>query len=105
MCSLGSLNVWSGGTMCSLGSLNVWSGGTMCSLGSLNVSSGGTMCSRSASVETGLIYRSHIQILILTRQVKITPKKLCLYKLNKTTNTIILLYCKCSILFLSQLQI
>ena len=49
------------------------------------------MCSHSASVETGLIYRSHIQILILTQRVKITHKKLCLYKLNKTTNTIILL--------------
>ena len=47
------------------------------------------MCSHSASVETGLIYRSHIQI--LTQQVKITHMKLCLYKLNKKTNTTILL--------------
>ena len=43
------------------------------------------MCSHSASVETLLIYHSHIQILILTQRVKITQK------LNKTTNTIILL--------------
>ena len=57
------------------------------------------MCSRSASVETGLIYRSHIQILI--QQVKITHKKLCLNKLNKTINTIILLSCKCSIYIVS----
>ena len=35
-----------------------------------------TMCSHSASVETGLIYCSHIQILILTQRVKITHKKL-----------------------------
>ena len=49
------------------------------------------MGSHGASVETGLIYRSHIQILILTQRVKITHKKLCLCKLNKTTNTIILL--------------
>ena len=41
------------------------------------------MCSHSASVETGLIYHSHIQILILTQQVKITHQKLCLYKINK----------------------
>ena len=49
------------------------------------------MCGHSASVETGLIYHSHIQMLIFTQPVKITHKKLCLYKLNKTTNTIILL--------------
>ena len=35
-----------------------------CSLGSLNVQSGGTMCRHSASVETGMIYRSHSQIQI-----------------------------------------
>ena len=42
-----------------------------CSLGSLN------SAYISASVETGLIYRSPIQILILTQRVKITHKKLC----------------------------
>ena len=58
------------------------------------------MCSHSASVETGLIYSSYIYILILnlTQGVKITHKKLCLYKL-KQKQQIQLFCCSVSVVY------
>ena len=50
------------------------------------------MCSHSASVKTGMIYRSHIQIDILAQSQNNTQET-CVYKLNKTKNTVILLQC------------
>ena len=57
------------------------------------------MCSHSASVETGPIYHSHIQILILTQRVKLTHKKLVYANLIK--QQIQLFCCKCSVCFIS----
>ena len=54
------------------------------------------MCNHSASVETGLMYHSHIQI--LTQRVKITHKKLCLYKL-KQKQQIQLFCCSVSVVY------
>ena len=61
------------------------------------------MCSHSASVETGMIYHSHIQILILSQRVKIPHKNLVYANLIK--QQIQLLCCKCSACFISPLQI
>ena len=61
------------------------------------------MCSHSASVETGLIYRSHLQILIHSQRVKITHKKLAYANLIK--QQIQLFCCKCSVCFISLLQV
>ena len=61
------------------------------------------MCSHSASVETGMIHRSHIQIVILSQRVKIPHKKLVYANLIK--QQIQLFCCNCSVCFISLLQI
>ena len=57
------------------------------------------MCSQAVQVEAGMIYRSHIQILILTQRVKVTHTKLVYTHLIKQQ---IQLFCYS--VFLSQLQ-